>query len=133
MFNSGHVLIKSKSSLESAEMNFAGLVLLAEIQQDGRAGSLYMVQTPTCGDEFDPYVRKPRISDEEQKELREFRDGLSSTAARLEDKFAFLKPKACFSNGTKEVVVSKVSELPVKIVETGSKITGKPSIAFPLR
>lgn len=110
-----------------------GLVLVAEIQDNGEAGSLHLIfpWRDHGDDKSEAYDRPAAISDDEWQELRKFQSDLPFTVAKLEDGFSLLNG-ATTLNGNRELITTVVSDLPVEIVETGSSVTGEPGIPFPL-
>ena len=83
-------------------------------------------------DGFEAYIRPGAITDGEWKELRKFQGDLSFTVAKLEDKFALLDGYAISPDGNRDITITVISDSRVEIVETGSMVTGEPSIPFAL-
>lgn len=125
----GRILIKSQIS---GEWSKTRLVLVAEIREDGRAGSLHLIFPPKGHTEYDVDVptRPLGYSDEEYEELDTFEDSLPFTIAKLEGGLALLMGNAV--SPEENIKPTVLSDLPVEIVETGVMYEGERSIPFPL-
>ena len=109
-------------------------MLIAEIKDNGRAGSLHLI-FPRGGHRdvnSKAYNGPAALSDNEWKKLRKFQDDLPFTVAKLEDEFDVLKEDYSLPNQKREITPTAITDLPVEIVETGSIITGEPSAPFAL-
>lgn len=86
----GHIFVTSKVS---GKWISTGLVLMAKIEDDGRAKNLYLILPPRCHDDngSEAYIRPAAVSERESDELRKFQGDLPFTVARLEGGFALLQ------------------------------------------
>lgn len=126
----GHIFARS---VQSRPWVRTGLVLIAEIRDNGKAGSLYLILPPdSYGDaDFEMMsVQSGGVRDPEGIEVQKFRSHRSFTVARLEDKFELLENIP--TEPVKDLDITVISKSSVEIVETGSTTTGEPSIPFAL-